>query len=136
MPRDRLLAHQHKALETACPDVALHRLARHREARGPEPLAQLVGIDEGTVDQFARRVKDARDGDFPALAHRRQATIPPQGMGRRIPVCSAGDLRYGARSSRSGLLPGSGGGLQLGTVYPGGAGPHDPAKPASTSRCK
>ena len=78
VPRDRLLAHQHKALETACPDVALHRLAWHREAAGR--TTGTAGRDRRRhVDQFARRVKDARDGDFPALAHRRQATIPPRG---------------------------------------------------------
>ena len=59
------VAHQHKTLETAGPGFTLHRLARHGEARRPEPLAQLVGVDEGPVDQFARRVEDARDGDFP-----------------------------------------------------------------------
>jgi hypothetical protein len=74
--------HQHETLETACPDVALHGLVRHREVRGPEPLAQLVGIDESPVDQFARRVEDPRDKDFPTIAHRTQTTIPPSGAGR------------------------------------------------------
>jgi len=54
---------------------------------GPEPLAQLVGIDEGPVDQFARRVEDARDGDFRTLAHTRQTSAArsrwPAGMRRR-----------------------------------------------------
>src|SRR5438067_7476495 len=71
------VAHQHKALETAGAGVDLHRLAWHREARGPEPQAQLVGIDEGPEDQFARRVEDTRDGDFPTLAHRRHLSAAP-----------------------------------------------------------
>ena len=68
------VAHQHKTQETTGPGVAFRRLARHGETRGPEPLAQLVGIDEGPVDQFARRVEDARDGDFLTVAHRRQTS--------------------------------------------------------------
>jgi len=71
------VAHQHKTQETTGPGVAFRRLARHGETRGPEPLAQLVGIDKGPVDQFARRVEDAGDGDFPTLAHRRQPSAAP-----------------------------------------------------------
>ena len=91
------VAHQHKALETAGPGVDLHRLARHREARGPEPLAQLVGIDEGPVDQFARRVEDTRDGDFPTLAHRRQTSAAIRASADRIARSASGQPRSCAR---------------------------------------
>ena len=75
------VAHQYKALETVGADVALHRLARHRQSRGPEPLAQLVGVHEGPVDQFALRVEDARDGNFHTSAHRRQTSLAPGPVG-------------------------------------------------------
>jgi hypothetical protein len=58
------VVHEHEALETTGPRVYLHALEGDREALGPEPLAQLVGVDEGPVDQFWRDAEDSREGDF------------------------------------------------------------------------
>lgn len=58
------VVHQDVALKTTRPRVYMHALAGNGQALGTEPQAQLIGIDEGTVDELRRGVEDTREGDF------------------------------------------------------------------------